>query len=57
MIGSGKTSAAIALSNLMVEGKMVNQKNSNIKLVYSFLIGSVRAQVGRYAYNKSQSSL
>lgn len=54
MIGSGKTSASIALSNLVVDSKIVDQRNSNIQLVYSCLIGSVRVQVGRYAYNKGQ---
>ena len=54
MIGSGKTSASIALSNLVAESKMVDQKNSNMQLLYSCLIGSVRVQVGRYAYNKGQ---
>lgn len=54
MIGSGKTSASLALSNLIHETKFVDQKNSDYQVVYSCLIGSVRVQVGRYAYNKNQ---
>ena len=54
MIGSGKTSASIALSELVSQCKLVDQKNSNLQVVYSCLIGSVRVQVGRYAYNKKQ---
>lgn len=54
MIGSGKTSASLALSNLIAETKLVDQKNNNYQVLYSCLIGSVRVQVGRYAYNKNQ---
>ncbi len=54
MIGSGKTSASIALSELVNQCKLVDQKNSKMQVVYSCLIGSVRVQVGRYAYNKKQ---
>lgn len=54
MIGSGKTSASLALSNLIVDSKIVDQKNEKLQLIYSCLIGSVRVQVGRYAYNKGQ---
>ena len=44
----------MALSNLIKETKLVDQKNSNYQVLYSCLIGSVRVQVGRYAYNKEQ---
>lgn len=54
MIGSGKTSASIALSELVNQCKLVDQKNSKMQVLYSCLIGSVRVQVGRYAYNKKQ---
>ena len=54
MIGSGKTSASIALSQLIQETKLVDAKNSKYQILYSCLIGSVRIQVGRYAYNKNQ---
>lgn len=54
MIGSGKTSASLALSQLIRETKLVDAKNSKYQLLYSCVIGSVRIQVGRYAYNKSQ---
>jgi hypothetical protein len=52
MIGSGKTSASLALSQLIRETKLVDAKNSKYQLLYSCVIGSVRIQVGRYAYNK-----
>lgn len=54
MIGSGKTSASMSLSNLIHETKLLDQKNFNYQVLYSCLIGSVRVQVGRYAYNKKQ---
>ena len=54
MIGSGKTSASLALSQLIKDAKTADAKNSKYQLVYSCLIGSVRIQVGRYAYNKDQ---
>ena len=52
MIGSGKTSASLALSNLVLQSKIIDEKNNNLQVLYSCLIGSVRVQVGRYAYNK-----
>jgi hypothetical protein len=54
MIGSGKTSASLSLSNLINETKLLDQKNANYQVLYCCLIGSVRVQVGRYAYNKRQ---
>ena len=54
MIGSGKTSASLSLSNLIKETKLVDNKNANLQILYSCLIGSVRVQVGRYAYNSQQ---
>jgi hypothetical protein len=54
MIGSGKTRASISLSNLINQTKHADQKNQNYQVLYSCLIGSVRVQVGRYAYNNSQ---
>lgn len=54
MIGSGKTSASLSLSNLINETKILDQKNYNHQILYSCLIGSVRVQVGRYAYNNKQ---
>lgn len=54
MIGSGKTSASMSLSNLISETKLLDSKNENLQVLYSCLIGSVRVQVGRYAYNKNQ---
>lgn len=54
MIGSGKTSASLSLSNLINETKILDQKNANYQIVYSCVIGSVRVQVGRYAYNNKQ---
>ena len=55
MIGSGKTSASLALSSLIADTKLVDAKNSSCQVLYSCLIGSVRIQVGRYAYNKNQT--
>jgi hypothetical protein len=52
MIGSGKTSASLALSQLVHECKLLDAKNNNLQVVYTCLIGSVRVQVGRYCYNK-----
>ena len=54
MIGSGKTSASLALSQLVHECKLLDAKNNNLQVLYSCLIGSVRVQVGRYCYNKNQ---
>ena len=54
MIGSGKTSASLALSQLVHECKLLDGRNNNLQVMYSCLIGSVRVQVGRYAYNKQQ---
>ena len=54
MIGSGKTSASLALSQLIKECKLIDNKNKNLQVLYSCLIGSVRVQVGRYCYNKKQ---
>jgi hypothetical protein len=54
MIGSGKTSASLALSQLIHECKLLDGKNNNLQVLYSCLIGSVRVQVGRYSYNKQQ---
>lgn len=54
MIGSGKTSASLALSELVQECKLLDNKNNNLQVLYSCLIGSVRVQVGRYCYNKQQ---
>jgi hypothetical protein len=55
MIGSGKTSASLALSQLVQECKLLDGiKNNNLQVVYTCLIGSVRVQVGRYCYNKGQ---
>ena len=54
MIGSGKTTASIAISNLVKDLKIANEKNEKLQLVYCCVIGSVRTQVGRYAYNKKQ---
>ena len=54
MIGSGKTSASLALSQIIKDTKFADKKNSDYQIVYSCLIGSVRIQVGRYAYNKKQ---
>jgi hypothetical protein len=54
MIGSGKTSASLSLSNLINQTKLVNDKNENLQILYACLIGSVRVQVGRYAYNNNQ---
>ena len=54
MIGSGKTSASLALSQLVRECKLLDGKNNNLQVVYTCLIGSVRVQVGRYCYNKEQ---
>ena len=54
MIGSGKTSASLALSQLTQECKLADPKNNNLQVLYTCLIGSVRVQVGRYCYNKKQ---
>lgn len=54
MIGSGKTSASLALSQIIKDTKLIDKKNTDYQVVYSCLIGSVRIQVGRYAYNKKQ---
>lgn len=54
MIGSGKTSASLALSQLVHECKLLDGKNNNLQVLYTCLIGSVRVQVGRYCYNKQQ---
>lgn len=54
MIGSGKTSASLCLSNLINQTKLVDTKNANLQVLYSCLIGSVRVQVGRYVYNNKQ---
>lgn len=54
MIGSGKTSASLALSQLLQECKLIDSKNNTLQVLYSCLIGSVRVQVGRYCYNKGQ---
>jgi len=55
MIGSGKTSASLALSQLVRECKLLDAKNNNLQVLYTCLIGSVRVQVGRYSYNKNQT--
>jgi len=54
MIGSGKTSASLALTQLLHESKLLDAKNNNLQVMYSCLISSVRVQVGRYCYNKGQ---
>lgn len=54
MIGSGKTSASLALSQLVHECKLLDARNNALQVLYSCLIGSVRVQVGRYCYNKQQ---
>jgi len=54
MIGSGKTSASLALSQMIHECKLIDNKNNTLQVLYSCLIGSVRVQVGRYCYNKQQ---
>jgi hypothetical protein len=54
MIGSGKTSASLALSQMIHECKLIDNKNNSLQVLYSCLIGSVRVQVGRYCYNKQQ---
>lgn len=54
MIGSGKTSASLALSQLIRECKLADPKNNGLQVLYTCLIGSVRVQVGRYCYNKQQ---
>jgi hypothetical protein len=54
MIGSGKTSASLALSQLVHECKLLDGKNNSLQVLYTCLIGSVRVQVGRYCYNKNQ---
>jgi len=54
MIGSGKTSASLALSQLVHECKLLDNRNNNMQVLYTCLIGSVRVQVGRYCYNKQQ---
>jgi len=54
MIGSGKTSGVLALSQLVNECKLLDNKNNNLQIIYSCLIGSVRVQVGRYCYSKKQ---
>jgi hypothetical protein len=54
MIGSGKTSASLALSQLVHECKLLDGRNNNMQVLYTCLIGSVRVQVGRYCYNKQQ---
>lgn len=54
MIGSGKTSASLSLSNLINQTKLADGNNGDLQVLYSCLIGSVRVQVGRYAYNNEQ---
>lgn len=54
MIGSGKTTASIALSQIVRDIKYLDQKNAKFQLVYSCVVSSVRIQVGRYAYSKKQ---
>ena len=54
MIGSGKTSASLALSQLVQDCKLLDNKNNALQVLYTCLIGSVRVQVGRYCYNKKQ---
>lgn len=51
MIGSGKTSASMALAEIIKDCKIADPKNSDYQLLYTCLIGSVRIQVGRYSYN------
>jgi len=55
MIGSGKTSASLALAQVIRECKLLDAKNNNLQVLYNCLIGSVRVQVGRYCYNKQQT--
>ena len=53
MIGSGKTSSSVALSQIVQECKLLDGKNNNLQVLYTCLISSVRTQVGRYCYNKN----
>lgn len=54
MIGSGKTTASISIANLIAEKKLLNDKLfKQLQLVYCCVIKSVRAQVGKLAYNES----
>lgn len=53
MIGSGKTSSSVALSQIVQECKLLDAKNSDLQVLYTCLISSVRTQVGRYCYNKA----
>lgn len=55
MIGSGKTTASISVANLISEMKILNDKqNKHLQLIYCCVIKSVRAQVGKLAYNEGQ---
>lgn len=54
MIGSGKTTTSISLATLVNELKNLDPKKYELlQLVYCCVIKSVRAQVGRLAYNQS----
>lgn len=53
MIGSGKTTASISIANIISEMKLLNDKQyKNLQLIYCCVIKSVRAQVGKLAYNE-----
>ena len=54
MLGSGKTSASIALSQFIKEIKKVNPDNYKTQLLYSCVVSSARLHVGNYAYRSGQ---
>ena len=43
MIGSSKVSTSLALSNLVMQSKIIDEKNNNLQLLYSCLKESMRA--------------